>query len=95
MTDDLSHDVPDSASASGADKPAATPAEKQKRTAIFRWRGIIPLLLIVALVAAGWVMFSGRILRNLAVEATTEVLGTHVDIASVDLDVRATRITVR
>ena len=69
--------------------------EKAKRTGIFRWRGIIPLLLIIAAVAIGWQLFSGRILRNAAIEASTKALGTQVDIESVDIDLQRPRVTIR
>ena len=96
MTDDSPHDVvSDLASVDSSDDAVAKPPEKKKRTAIFRWRGIIPLVLVVGLVAGGWVIFSGRILRNLAVEAATKALGTHVDIASVDMDLRTSRLMIR
>lgn len=96
MTDDAPHDVvSDLGLVDSPDDAAAKPPDRKKRTAIFRWLGIIPLLLVIGLLAAGWVIFSGRILRNLAVEAATKALGTHVDIASVDMHVRGSRLTLR
>src|SRR5262249_6327788 len=57
----------------------------RKRTGIFRWRGIIPMVLVVALLCVGWMLFGERIIRDTITEAGTKALGTELDIASVKL----------
>lgn len=69
--------------------------KRAKRTRIFRWRGIIPLALLLALLAAGWALFGGNILRGTAVEASTKALGTQVDIASLDVNLLRPRVSIR
>jgi uncharacterized protein (TIGR03545 family) len=66
----------------GSPTPPAAPASQpsSKRTPIFRWRGIIPLVVILVLVGIGWVLFSDLLLEQTTEEAATELLGTEVDL---------------
>jgi uncharacterized protein (TIGR03545 family) len=58
-----------------------------RRVAIFRWRGIIPLVLALALLAGGWLLFGERLLRRTMEEAGTKALGAELDVA--DLRIHA------
>ncbi len=49
---------------------------------VARWRGIIPLLLLLLGLAVGYLLFADRILRDTVEETATKVLGTQVDVGS-------------
>ena len=76
--------------AAGGGPPNA--ASGAKRKALFRWQGIIPLVLVGALVALVWLFFAERILRNTMEEAGTKALGTEVDVA--DLKIHLTQSAI-
>jgi len=83
---------PDEPQASaGAEFPGGAGRGKPRATGLFRWRAII----VVALIAAGWMLFGDRIVRATLAEAATESLGTQVDIASADLDLIGTTLELR
>ena len=74
---------------------AGGPPQRQiakRRVALFRWKGIIPLVLGLALVAAVWLVFADRLLRSTTEEAGTKALGTELDVASLHLDLVHTSI---
>lgn len=64
------------------------------RTPIFRWKGIIPLVLVVGLLCAGWLLLAGRIVRATLSEAGTKALGAQLDIAKVDIGLVKTSLTI-
>jgi len=64
--------------------PAGSRAKR--RVAVFRWKGITPLVLGVALAGAIWLLFADRLLRSTAEEAGTKALGTELDIGRLHLD---------
>ena len=66
-----------------------------RRARIFRWQGIFPLLLGVALLYGGWTLFGGRVIRATLEEAGTEALGAQLDIGDVDLGLLATTLEIR
>ena len=59
---------------------------------IARWRGIIPLLLLLALLVVGYLLFADPIARDTVEETATEFLGTEVDIGSLHILERETAI---
>jgi uncharacterized protein (TIGR03545 family) len=69
-------------------------ARRRKRTVIFRWRGIIPLILGLALVAAVWLLFGERTLRTTMEEAGTKALGTELDVADLTIHLTQSAIEV-
>ncbi|MEX2151789.1 MAG: TIGR03545 family protein [Gemmatimonadaceae bacterium] len=71
--------------------PDATPGAPQ-RVRIFRWQGIIPIVVAFGLVLAGWTIFGDRLVRGTMTEAGTKALGTQLDIA--DLNIRSLATTV-
>ena len=71
--------------------PPNEPA-RPRRVAIFRWKGIIPFLLGLAVVAAVWLLFADRILRGTLEETGTKALGTELDIASLRIDAARTAV---
>jgi uncharacterized protein (TIGR03545 family) len=80
--------------------PAVNPEQgaetpKPRKTRIFRWQGIIPLVLVLALLAAGWQLFGGRVIRSTLEDAGTDALGAQLDIASVDVGLFATTVEIR
>lgn len=70
-------------------------APPRRRVAVFRWRGIIPLLLGLSLALIGWLVFGERVVRDTAAEASTKALGTQVDIASLAIDEVHTSLELR
>lgn len=54
---------------------------RRRRTRVFRWEGIVPFMLVLALLAAGWLLLGERMVRDAIVEAGTKALGTQLDIA--------------
>jgi uncharacterized protein (TIGR03545 family) len=52
---------------------------------IFRWKAIGPLLLLLAIIAVLVVLFAEPVARDTTEEASTELLGTEVDVAKLDL----------
>lgn len=71
---------------------AAPAAVTQKKTRIFRWQGIIPIVLLLAILYFGWTLFGERAIRATITEAGTKAMGTQLDIA--DLDIRTFATTV-
>lgn len=75
--------TPDTAAPGGA---KATPKDarpaRPKRRGIFRWKGIFPLLLGVALLVALYMLFADRVAQETLAEASTKALGTEVDIGA-------------
>lgn len=67
--------------ASDAATPPKAPAPR-RRVAIFRWRGIIPLLIAAVLAVVGYQLFADRVVRETLEEAATKALGTEVDVAA-------------
>lgn len=71
---------------------AAQQPPGRKKVRIFRWQGTIPLLLVFALLVTIWILFGDRIVEETTEEASTELLGTQVDIAA--LRIRETEPSV-
>ena len=65
---------------------------RRTRVRIFRWQGIVPLLLVVALLAAGWILFLDRIVESTTEEASTKFLGAQVDLDGVRIRTRETTL---
>ena len=61
--------------------PDGSPPAPPRRVAIVRWRGIIPLVLALAVLFACWMLFADRIVRSTIEEAGTKALGTQLDVA--------------
>jgi uncharacterized protein (TIGR03545 family) len=75
------------------DVPAPVEAAKpRKRTRIFRWQGIIPILVITGLVFVGWMLFAERVVRGTMSEAATKALGAQFDLAEVKIRTLATTL---
>ena len=70
-------------------------AQSRKRTRIFRWEGIIPIVLLVALLVAGWRLFAGRIIASTIEDAGTDALGAQLDVSGVDVGLLATTVQIR
>lgn len=77
--------------AGGAGSVPNAPA-RPRRVALFRWQGIIPLVLGLALAAAVWLLFADRILRGTLEEAGTKALGTELDVAGLHIDAAQTAV---
>lgn len=73
--------------------PETTPPAKKKRQRVFRWEGIIPFVVMVALLTWGWILFSDKIIQQTLSEASTKALGTQVDVSGLHLSLRT--VTLR
>lgn len=73
----------------------AGPEARRRRTAVFRWRGIIPIALLLAGAAAVWATFGDRLVRDTLSEAGTEALGAQLDIGAARVSALAARIELR
>jgi len=62
------------------------------RIRLVRWSGLLPLLGFFVLLGVGWLLFGDFIVEQTSEEASTELLGTQVDVAS--LRVRETQSAV-
>ncbi|MGH7719002.1 MAG: hypothetical protein ACREON_09200, partial [Gemmatimonadaceae bacterium] len=62
---------------------------------MFRWRGIIPLALLLLLIAIGYLLFADRFAEQTAEEVATELLGTQVDLASLRIREAETTVELR
>jgi uncharacterized protein (TIGR03545 family) len=58
----------------------AHPRPPHTRHRIVRWKGIIPLAIVIVLAIVGYSLFAEPIARDTTAEAATELLGTHVEI---------------
>ncbi|MGH7637691.1 MAG: TIGR03545 family protein, partial [Gemmatimonadaceae bacterium] len=74
---------------------AAPPPGKPGRVRVFRWQGIIPLLLAGALLVIGWTLFADRIVRGTVAEAGTKALGAQLDIDGLTIHSFATTLEMR
>lgn len=62
--------------------PASAPP---RRPRLIRWKGLIPLTLLLGILAVVWVLFGDGVVEQSTEEAATKALGTQVDIASLDV----------
>jgi uncharacterized protein (TIGR03545 family) len=82
--------------------PAYTPGtegtgngEQRKRNSLFRWRGIIPLALLLAMVVVGWMLFGDVVASATLSEAGSKALGAQLDIGSARIRTFAPSIELR
>lgn len=66
-----------------------------KKTKIFRWQGIIPIVLLLAILYLGWTLFGERAIRATIIEAGTKAMGTQLDVADVDIRTFATTVELK
>jgi hypothetical protein len=88
--DSSSYSPPNTGSGPADGKPA-----KPRRTRIFRWQGIIPILLVAALGAIGWRLFADRLIRATVIEAGSKALGAQLDIEGFNLKIVSTTLEMR
>jgi len=67
----------------------------RRRRGIVRWKGIIPLVLVLLAVVVLWLTLGENLLRNTIEEAATKFLGTEVDIAQLDVSLRDATVELR
>lgn len=86
-----------STAGSGPSSAAAAPegpAHPPRRTAIFRWRAIGVLILVVAVIALLYTVFLDRVVESTVEEAATELLGTAVEVDGLDIHTRETAVDI-
>ena len=77
------------------DAPPAPPSmPAARRPSLFRWKGIIPFTLLLALLGVVWLIFGDRIVEQTTEEASTEFLGAHVELEGVRIDESRASISV-
>ena len=75
-------------------EPVLLPRPRRRR-GIVRWKGIIPLVLILLAIVVLWLTLGENLLRNTIEEAATKFLGTEVDIARLDVSLRDATVELR
>jgi uncharacterized protein (TIGR03545 family) len=69
--------------------------QKRSRLKIFRWRGIIPIALLLVLLIGGWTIFGDRAVRYAITDTGSQILGTELDIADVNIRTIATSVEMK
>ena len=62
---------------------------------LFRWKAIVPLVLVLALLVLGWTLYADRLVRKLVEFVGTEVVGATVELASARLELLQANVTLR
>ena len=70
-------------------------AAKPKRTAWFRWKGIIPMALLGVVFVGGWKFFGARLIKAAVVQGGTGVVGSQVDVGGLAIHFIPPSIDVR
>lgn len=65
-----------------------------RKPARFRWRAIVPLILFLALVIGGWLLFADRLGRLAVERGGTAVLGARVDVRSLHISLARGNVTI-
>ncbi|HEY6108393.1 MAG TPA: hypothetical protein VIV56_05740, partial [Gemmatimonadales bacterium] len=65
------------------------------KVAIFRWKAVVPLALLLALLVAVWLLLADRLGRVVVERGGTAILGARVDVGSFHLSLGEGKITVR
>lgn len=71
------------------------PKGAPKRARVFRWQGIIPVVLVGALLVLGWTLLADRIVRGTVAEAGTKALGAQLDIDGLTIHTFSTTLEMR
>ena len=67
----------------------------RKKARVFRWQGIIPVVLVTALAILGWTFLADRIVRGTVSEAGTKALGAQLDIDDLTIHTFSTTLEMR
>src|SRR5512147_743769 len=65
------------------------------KVAVFRWKALMPLALLLALLAGAWLLFADRFGRLAVERGGTAILGARVDVGSFHSSLGEGKITVR
>ncbi len=63
-------------------------------TGLFRWKAILPFLLITGLIVGVWLLFGEEFVRRSSEDYATETLGTEVDIGGLTITESRSRVTL-
>jgi len=63
-------------------------------TGLFRWKAILPFLLITGLIVVVWLLFGAEFVRRSSEEYATEALGAEVDIGGLRITESHSRVTL-
>ena len=64
------------------------------KVAIFRWRAVVPLVLLLALIVAAWLLFADRVGRLSVERSGTAVLGARVDVRAFHISLLRGNVTI-
>jgi uncharacterized protein (TIGR03545 family) len=87
--------APSSAAPDAAPDAVAGALPGRRRRGIVRWKGVIPLIVILLAVVVVWLTLGPTLLRHTIEEAATKFLGTEVDIATLDVSLRDATVELR
>jgi uncharacterized protein (TIGR03545 family) len=79
-------------SAGAGESPVLLP---RRRRGIVRWKGLVPLVLILLAIVVVWLTLGEVFLKSTIEEAATKFLGTEVDIAQLDVSLRDATLELR
>jgi uncharacterized protein (TIGR03545 family) len=65
------------------------------RVRVFRWQGILPLIVASVLLLGGWTLFGDRVVRSTIEEAATKAFGAQFDLAELNIRTIATTLEMR
>ena len=77
----------------GTQGPGKT--EEGRKHSLFRWKGIIPIALVLLLMLAGWMLLADVLARGTLSEAGTKAFGAQFDIGNVRIRTFQTAIELR
>ena len=80
---------PDAAALSGA------PAAAARRTAVFRWKGIIPVVLLGIILAGGWKVFGAQLIKRALTQGGTSLAGSQVDVGGLSIHFLPPSVEIR
>ena len=62
---------------------------------LFRWKAVVPLVIVLVILVVGWVLFADRIVRKTVEFVGTELVGARVDLASADIRLLKGNVTLK
>jgi uncharacterized protein (TIGR03545 family) len=62
---------------------------------LFRWKAVVPLVIVLVLLVIGWTLFADHLLRKAIQDGGTSVVGARVDLASARIHLLGGNVTLR
>jgi uncharacterized protein (TIGR03545 family) len=75
--------------------PGTAQEPPKKRSKIFRWRAIVPLVLLVILLVVGWILLLDTLVERGVEKAATAIVGAKVDVEEADVQLDEGAVVLR